>query len=53
MLADIDSKTLNIDVNVIRDLITPRTKAIITVHYAGLSCDMDQIIKIAKEFDIM
>src|SRR6202158_1057698 len=48
VLADIDPLTLNIDCERIEDLITSRTKAIIPVHYAGLSCDMDAINDIAR-----
>jgi dTDP-4-amino-4,6-dideoxygalactose transaminase len=48
VLADIDPLTLNIDCGKIEDLITSRTKAIIPVHYAGLSCDMDAINDIAR-----
>ncbi len=51
-LVDIDSKTLNIDINKIRLAITPKTKAIIVVHYAGLSCNMDEVLLLAKEFQL-
>ncbi|PHM38544.1 DegT/DnrJ/EryC1/StrS family aminotransferase [Xenorhabdus innexi] len=44
--------SLNIDPEAIRKAITPKTKAIIPVHFAGLSCDMDEIISIAKEFNL-
>ena len=40
---------LNMDENLIEPLITKKTKAIIPVHYAGVSCEMDTIIEIAKE----
>lgn len=46
-LVDIDPATLNIDPALIEAAITPRTKAIIPVHYAGLACDMDAIHAIA------
>ena len=49
VLVDVDPVTLNIDVAQIRAAITPRTKAIIPVHYAGLACPMDQILAIARE----
>lgn len=39
----------NIDVNEIEELITPKTKAIVVVHYAGIACDMNPIMKIAKK----
>src|SRR6516165_7163122 len=46
IFADVRPDTLNIDENQIERLITPRTKAIVVVHYAGVSCDMDAIMKI-------
>ena len=47
-LVDIDPATLNIDPQLIEAAITPRTKAIIPVHYAGLAADMPAILGIAK-----
>lgn len=52
VFVDIDSKTLNIDPNEIEKAITKKTKAIVAVHYAGISCDMDQILKIAKKYKL-
>ncbi|MFT6217810.1 MAG: dTDP-4-amino-4,6-dideoxygalactose transaminase [Cycloclasticus pugetii] len=52
VLVDIDSETLNIDTEAIREAITSKTKAIIPVHYAGLACDMDAIINLAAEFGL-
>jgi dTDP-4-amino-4,6-dideoxygalactose transaminase len=52
VLVDIEPGTLNIDVARIREKITPRTKAIIPVHFAGQSCDMDPIFALAKEFGL-
>lgn len=49
VLVDIDPVTLNIDPAKIRAAITPRTKAIMPVHYAGLACRMDDILAIARE----
>ena len=43
---------LNIDVTKIRDAITPRTKAIVAVHIYGRPCDMDEIMKIAHEYNL-
>ena len=37
-----------IDERKIKDLITPKTKAIVVVHYAGIACDMDEVMEIAK-----
>jgi dTDP-4-amino-4,6-dideoxygalactose transaminase len=52
VFVDIDSETLNIDPNKIEKAITKKTKAIVTVHYAGISCDMDPILKIAKKYKL-
>lgn len=49
VLVDVDPVTLNIDVGKIRAAITPRTKAIMPVHYGGLACRMDEIFAIARE----
>jgi dTDP-4-amino-4,6-dideoxygalactose transaminase len=49
VLVDVDPVTLNIDPAKIRAAITPRTKAILPVHYGGLACDMDAILAIAQE----
>lgn len=52
VFADVDPITLNINVNHVRQLVSERTKAIVCVHYAGLPCDMDELIAIAKEYNI-
>jgi dTDP-4-amino-4,6-dideoxygalactose transaminase len=52
VFADIRQDTLNIDENLIESLITPRTKAIVPVHYAGVSCEMDNILEIAKKYGL-
>lgn len=49
VFVDIKNDTLNIDENLIENVITERTKAIIPVHYAGVPCEMDKILKIAKK----
>jgi dTDP-4-amino-4,6-dideoxygalactose transaminase len=49
VLADIEPGTLNIDPARIREKISPRTRAIIPVHFAGQSCDMDPIFALARE----
>jgi dTDP-4-amino-4,6-dideoxygalactose transaminase len=51
-IVDVNPVTLNIDIKAIRGAITPNTKAIMPVHYAGLSCDMDEILLLAKEFNL-
>jgi dTDP-4-amino-4,6-dideoxygalactose transaminase len=52
VLVDIEPGTLNIDATKIREKITPRTRAIIPVHFAGQSCDMDPIFTLAREFNL-
>ena len=49
---DIRPDTMNIDENLIEDAITERTKAIIPVHYAGVACEMDNIIQIANKYNL-
>ena len=49
VLVDVDPVTLNIDPACIRAAITPRTKAVMPVHYGGLACRMGEILAIAKE----
>jgi len=43
----------NIDETLIESLITPRTKAIIVVHYSGVACDMDAIMDIARKYNLL
>lgn len=52
VFVDIDSNTLNIDPKKIEEKITKNTKAIMPVHFAGLSCDMDAINEIAKKHNL-
>src|SRR5205807_10041568 len=47
VFADIRADTLNLDESRLTSSITPRTKAIVVVHYAGVACEMDPILKIA------
>ena len=53
VFADIRPDTLNIDESKIKSLITSRTKAIIPVHYAGIGCEMDKIMEIAKDSNLV
>lgn len=53
VFADIDPYTLNIDPKEIERAITSRTKAIIPVHFGGLSCEMDEIERIANQNDLV
>lgn len=48
VFVDIRPDTMNIDETLIEDAITPRTKAVIPVHYAGVACEMDVIMDIAR-----
>ncbi len=52
VLVDCDPATLNIDVTKIEAAITPKTRAIMPVHYGGLACDMDAIFAIAKKHNL-
>jgi len=52
VFADSRSDNPNIDENRIEALITPKTKVIIAVHYAGIACEMDTIISIAKKHNL-
>ena len=47
VFVDIDPQTLNLDVNRIEAAITPRTRAILPVHFAGLACDMEGMLALA------
>jgi len=49
---DIEPATMNIDTSEIEPAITKKTKAIVALHYAGVSCDMDKIAEIASEKEI-
>ena len=52
VFVDIRPDTLNIDETLIEDAITERTKAICVVHYAGVSCEMDRIMAIARGYNL-
>lgn len=53
VFVDIRPDTLNIDESLIEAAITERTKAIVPVHYAGVGCDMDAIMAIARRHDLI
>ena len=53
VFADSMQSNPNIDAEKIEALITPRTKAIVPVHYAGVACDMDHIMEIANKHNIL
>jgi len=52
VFVDIRPDTLNIDDGLIEQAITPRTKAIFPVHYAGVGCEMDRIMTIAQKYGL-
>lgn len=53
VLADVDPRTMNIDPACIEEKITPRTRAILPVHFAGRPCDMDAIMTLAEKRGLM
>ena len=53
VFVDIRPDTLNIDETLIEAAITPRTKAIVPVHYAGVACEMDAIMDIAQRHNLL
>ncbi|MCU1762154.1 dTDP-4-amino-4,6-dideoxygalactose transaminase [Pseudomonas sp. 14P_8.1_Bac3] len=52
VFVDIREDTLNLDERLIEAAITPRTKAIVPVHYAGVACEMDTILAIAQRHNL-
>ena len=52
IFADSYSDNPNVDADAIEGLITPKTKAIIAVHYGGIACDMDKIMALASQYNI-
>lgn len=52
VFVDIRDDTLNINERLIEEAITPRTKAIVPVHYAGVPCAMDEITEIARKHEL-
>lgn len=53
VFVDIRPDTMNIDENLIEAAITDKTKAIVPVHYAGVSCEMDKIMEIARKYNLV
>lgn len=52
IMADVDHDSQNITAETIRNVLTPRTKAIVAVHLAGWPCEMDEILALARERNI-
>ena len=53
VFADSMKRNPNLDAEAIEALITPRTKVIVPVHYAGVACDMDKIMEIANRYNLL
>jgi dTDP-4-amino-4,6-dideoxygalactose transaminase len=53
VFADIRPDTLNLDEAKLEALITPKTRAIVPVHYAGVACEMNSILQIARKHDLI
>jgi dTDP-4-amino-4,6-dideoxygalactose transaminase len=53
VFADVHPSTLNLDERLLEGLITPRTKAIVAVHYAGVGCEMREILEIAQRHHLV
>jgi len=53
IFVDIDSKTVNIDTKKIENKITRKTKAIVIVHYAGISCNLEEIISLKNKYKLI
>lgn len=53
VFVDIRPDTMNIDENLIEAAITEKTRAIAPVHYAGVSCEMDKIMELARKYDLV
>lgn len=52
VFVDIRPDTMNIDENLIEQAVTDRTRAIVPVHYAGVACEMDRIMEIARKHNL-
>ena len=50
---DIRADTMNIDETLIEAAITPKTKVIVPVHYAGVACEMDSIMDVARRYGLI
>lgn len=53
VFADSEAARPNIDVSTIEELITPKTKVIVPVHYAGMACDMDRVNDLARRYGLL
>jgi dTDP-4-amino-4,6-dideoxygalactose transaminase len=53
VFVDIRPDTLNLDEGLLEEAITPRTRAIVPVHYAGVACEMDEILQVARAHGLL
>src|SRR5688500_16169091 len=53
VFVDIRPDTFNIDETLIEAAITPKTRAVVAVHYAGVGCEMDAIMSIAEQYGLL
>ena len=53
IFADSSTQNPNVDTSLLEKLITPRTKAIVVVHYAGIACDMDVVMNLAHKYNLL
>jgi dTDP-4-amino-4,6-dideoxygalactose transaminase len=53
VFVDVRPDTLNLDETLVADAITPRTRAIAAVHYAGVACEMDALVALAREHGLL
>jgi len=53
VFVDIKPDTMNIDETLVEEAVTGKTKAIVVVHYAGVSCEMDEIMRISREHNLL
>jgi dTDP-4-amino-4,6-dideoxygalactose transaminase len=53
VFADSEAATPNLDVSLLESLVTPRTKVIVPVHYAGMACEMDALLDVARRHDLL
>lgn len=52
VFTDSETTTPNLDAAALESLVTPKTKAIVAVHYAGIACDMDAVLAVAKKYNL-
>ena len=49
VFVDVDANTMNISLDAVENAISPKTKVVVPVHYAGVSCDMDRLMTLSKK----